>query len=309
MTQPVQAPPTAFVVAGQDRRVQAYVIDLLLAGLGYAAATAAAWAGFFRHGSVVPGIALVAFGVLAVWATGVTMTALGGATPGKAMRGLRAVGATTGRPVGLRSALLRQTIRGLGGVPTLGLGAAMLAWTATVDRTGRRRGWHDQMAATVVVDVRRRREREEPGPPPMVNLTTMRLMPAPAGAAPPQGRLAPSRAPSSPRRWRVSFDTGESVLVEGLGLVGRGPAPREDEQVRHLVALDSADMSLSKTHAQFHVVPDGSLVVMDRGSTNGSTLVRAGVSRMLAARRPTTLVDGDRVRFGDREMRVAQESG
>ena len=35
-------------------------------------------------------------------------------------------------------------------------------------------------------------------------------------------------------------------------------------------------MSLSKTHAQFQVVPDGALVVMDRGSTNGSILVRGG---------------------------------
>ncbi len=47
--------------------------------------------------------------------------------------------------------------------------------------------------------------------------------------------------------------------------------------VHHLVALPSADMSLSKTHAQVGVAPDGALVVMDRGSTNGSVLVRHGV--------------------------------
>jgi pSer/pThr/pTyr-binding forkhead associated (FHA) protein len=53
------------------------------------------------------------------------------------------------------------------------------------------------------------------------------------------------------------------------------------------------------------VVPDGALVVMDRGSTNGSILVRAGVTRRLGGGRPATLRDGDRVRFGDREMTVA----
>ncbi len=59
-------------------------------------------------------------------------------------------------------------------------------------------------------------------------------------------------------------------------------------------------MSLSKTHAQFQVVPDGALVVMDRGSTNGSVVLRRGVSKSLTAGRPATLLDGDTVRFGDR---------
>ena len=69
----------------------------------------------------------------------------------------------------------------------------------------------------------------------------------------------------------------------------------------------SQNMSISKTHAQFHLAGDGALVVMDRGSTNGSILIRRGVSRELSAGRPATLLDGDRVLFGDREMRVARE--
>lgn len=107
--------------------------------------------------------------------------------------------------------------------------------------------------------------------------------------------------------WRVGFDTGETLVVEGLALVGRGPEPRPGESVGHLVPLRSADMSLSKTHAQFQVVPDGALVVMDRGSTNGSVLVRGGVSRPLSAGRPTTLLPGDRVHFGDRTMSVDRD--
>ena len=92
----------------------------------------------------------------------------------------------------------------------------------------------------------------------------------------------------------------ESFVVEGLALVGRRPEPRPGEQVRHLVPLPSTDMSLSKTHAQFQIAADGALVVMDRGSTNGSFLVRQGVPRGLPAGRPATLVPGDHVRFGDR---------
>ena len=107
--------------------------------------------------------------------------------------------------------------------------------------------------------------------------------------------------------WRVTFDSGESFLVEGLAVVGRRPEARPGEPVRHLVPLRSDDMSLSKTHAQFQVAADGVLVAMDRGSTNGSILIRQGVSRELPAGRPATLLDGDRLRFGDREMTVSRE--
>jgi len=107
-------------------------------------------------------------------------------------------------------------------------------------------------------------------------------------------------------RWRVEFDTGEAFEVEGLALVGRRPEARAGEPVRHVVPLRSSDMSLSKTHAQFQVAPDGALVVMDRGSTNGSYVVRQGMSRSLTPGRPSTLLAGDVVRFGDRSMRVEQ---
>jgi hypothetical protein len=105
-------------------------------------------------------------------------------------------------------------------------------------------------------------------------------------------------------RWRVSFDTGEAFVVEGLALVGRRPEARAGEPARHLVPLRSSDMSLSKTHAQFQVTPAGTLVVMDRGSTNGSVVMRQGVPKPLTAGRPMTLLAGDTVRFGDREMTV-----
>jgi hypothetical protein len=155
-----------------------------------------------------------------------------------------------------------------------------------------------------------------------------RLPPPPSGpppAAAPDGRPVPQQAPApaptaaqpvaTQRRpdgaaratWRVTFDTGETFLVEGLALVGRRPEARANEPVRHLVPLRSTDMSLSKTHAQFQVVPDGALVVMDRGSTNGSVVIRKGVSKPLTAGRPSTLIDGDTVRFGDRSMQVTRE--
>ena len=136
-----------------------------------------------------------------------------------------------------------------------------------------------------------------------------RAAPAVAATPPatPSGGKRAARGPTVPARWRVGFDTGEEFVVAGFTLVGRNPEPRPGEAVKRLLALPSADMSLSKTHAQFQVVPDGALVVMDRGSTNGSLLIRGGVTRELAAGKPASLRDGDVVRFGDREMRVVRE--
>jgi pSer/pThr/pTyr-binding forkhead associated (FHA) protein len=118
--------------------------------------------------------------------------------------------------------------------------------------------------------------------------------------------VVPNSVPAA--RWRVTFDTGESFLVVGLTLVGRSPEGRPGEPVHQLVPLRSEDQSMSKTHAQFQVVPDGALVVMDRGSTNGSVLVRRGVPRHLTGNRPATLLHEDVVRFGDRSMTVVKES-
>ena len=295
------------------------------------------------------------------------------------------------RPIGVKLATLRTLILGVATLPTIGFGAAALAWTAMVDPTGWRRGWHDLRARSVVVDIRPApvlAEPEEEAPRQVVNLTAMRLVPAsptpprripsrgrrpaeppqPPPSSPARGRpdahghpppgagLAagrrragrgavrarrPGRTPPGPKarprrppgcwghgpprratgaarrphrahaseptvRWEVSFDTGEQFEVRGLTLVGRRPEPRPGEPVKRLVTLPSDDMSLSKTHAQFQVVPDGALVVMDRGSTNGSILIRAGVTKRLDGGKPATLREGDRVRFGDREMSVAR---
>jgi uncharacterized RDD family membrane protein YckC len=153
-----------------------------------------------------------------------------------------------------------------------------------------------------------------PAPAPPPPQPAARPVPATPPPAPPGSAGQPvatqRRADAAPgvATWRVTFDTGETFVVEGLALVGRRPEPRGGEPVRHLVPLRSTDMSLSKTHAQFQVVPDGVLVVMDRGSTNGSMVIRKGVSKALTAGRPATLIDGDTVRFGDRSMKVIRET-
>lgn len=350
------APPAARtaphdVPAGLERRFYAFVLDRLLLWSLYAAASTGAAAWFLRDERWLPGVAVIAGTVLLLGVAGVVVVGLWGLSPGKAALGLRVLDAETGRPLGIPRALLRWLVLAVATLPTFGFGAAALAWTALADPTGRRRGWHDLRAGSLVVDVRPPGEPEVQAvdePRPVVNLTAMRLVPpsptpparppalpaphdpeAPTPVSPRQGlgwplvgatpdghgsrpsEPPPAAAPPGRRvrqlaRWRVTFDTGEELQVEGLVLVGRRPEPRPGEPVGTLLALASSDMSLSKTHAQFQVVPDGALVVMDRGSTNGSVLVRGGLYKRLEGGRPATLKDGDRVRFGDREMTVAR---
>ena len=373
---------TEHLAAGADRRFYAFFVDCLFAWGVIGGEAYAAYTLLIEPGRLWAGVAAIAGTVLMVWLIGSMLVGLFGLTPGKALVGIRVLSFEDARPIGLLRAMLRTLILGVATVPTLGFGAAALAWTAMVDPSGWRRGWHDLRTGSVVVDVRpipMVEEPEEEAPRQVVNLTAMRLVPAsptpprrvptrgkrppvppaplPEAVAPPAPLPAPptvtprqglgwplvgeapadaSPAPSDaavrgtrptappeppegdrtqprppdtaapPVRWQVTFDTGEQFEVRGLTLVGRRPEPRPGEPVKRLVTLPSDDMSLSKTHAQFQVVPDGALVVMDRGSTNGSILIRAGVTKRLVGGKPATMRDADKVRFGDREMTVAR---
>ena len=113
------------------------------------------------------------------------------------------------------------------------------------------------------------------------------------GPATPAGTTAP----------RVRLSDGRE-LAPGTTLVGRAPAPRADEQADALLAV--ADERVSKTHLTVRV-EDGAVLVVDRGSTNG-TVVHApdGTSRPLAAGEPHELADGDVVVLGSTTLTVGE---
>lgn len=301
--------------APPDRRFHAFVVDRAVAWPLEAVAVLAGWR-LWTGGSPAVGVTVAVVGVLAVVGAFAALLGVRGSSPGRALLDVRVVGADHGAPIGVAAALRRSVVLGLATVPTLGLGAASLAWTALADGSGRRRGWHDLRAGSVVVDVRPQPDVVEEAveaPQPIVNLTALRLVPVEGRRR--ADRVEPPLQPAEPTRpvdlrraaprWRVTADSGESVVVDGPTLVGRRPEPRPGEDVRHLVALPSHDMSLSKTHAALHVAADGVLVALDRGSTNGTVLVRGGVTRELPVGRPTTLLAGDRVRLGDRLLTVS----
>lgn len=316
-------------IADPDRRFYAFAIDRMIAwGVDLLVVVLAAHH-LFARGQTRLGIIVVVGTVLVVGATFALLAGTTGRTPGTALLGLCLVHTGTGEPIGIGSAMLRTFVLGVATVP-FGFGLAALAWTAVTDATRMRRGWHDHLVSSVVLDTRPVPAPEEPediGPRHVVNLTAMRLMPpgrapselppaalparvparVPAPVRPRHAATEPVvRAPLPATIWQLAFDTGEYVVVDTLVLIGRNPEPTTAERGARLVALPSADRSVSAIHAQVVVAPDGALVVTDRHSTNGSLLVRQGLHRPLTPGRATTLLPDDVVHFGDRTMTVVR---
>lgn len=109
---------------------------------------------------------------------------------------------------------------------------------------------------------------------------------------------------SQPTTLVLELDTGERVPVEGNGvLIGRAPVAGADDA--GLLPVAVADPTLSKTHLT--VRRSGTRVfVVDRGSTNGSSLIHDGVDRALTPGEGIEIAAGDTIRFGERQALVTR---
>lgn len=139
------------------RRLLAFVIDqaaALLLGGGFLVAglvqlpTSETEASSAALGAVVVGAALLlGLGVFQWWYQGTR-----GFTIGKRLVGLRTLSERSGRPVGMGPAFVRLLVPGVANVVP-GVGPALVYASPLFDSTGRRQGWHDKAAGTVVLDV------------------------------------------------------------------------------------------------------------------------------------------------------------
>jgi hypothetical protein len=136
---------------------------------------------------------------------------------------------------------------------------------------------------------------------PTASVPRIRSIDLPSGE--PDAPPAPGPVDSS-FALRLTFSTGESVVVRGGGLIGRLPVAAEGESPGQLISIADAGRTVSKTHLEFGV-SGHRLWVSDRHSGNG-TIIRAadGSARVCRPGRRVIVDAGSRVEMGDQSFTV-----
>ncbi len=114
----------------------------------------------------------------------------------------------------------------------------------------------------------------------------------------------PVAVPDVQSGWVAELDDGRELLVEGLVLLGRNPQPQPGEEDAQLIKLADETRTVSKSHLAIGLDTAG-LFVVDRGSTNGSTVTTpAGVSKRVRAGEIAYVDEGSVVSIGDHWLRI-----
>ncbi|MFF2487482.1 RDD family protein [Microbacterium sp. NPDC058062] len=133
--------------------------------------------------------------------------------------------------------------------------------------------------------------------------------PAPAPVGPPAAPATPAPRSSSPADPAtpgvvLEFDSGARIALAGSGiLIGRDPAAGPGDAGLALVPLDDPSKSISKTHLAL-LRTGGSIIAIDRASTNGSAVIRDGVEHALPPGQGIAVRSGDTLLLGERRARV-----
>lgn len=259
-----------------------------------------------------------------------------GMTIGKAVAGLRSVNVRTLERPGVGAVLVRFVIVVAAGVVPI-LGPAFILISPVFDPDGRGRGLHDKATGLWLVDARKgldpydakrmRVARKAVKTEPAVERSALPSLATPTdpasqpeyrpgnrvsagvlGVARPNEQrprsAAPPPKPEPPTRYGLRFESGETVPIVDLALLGRNPDAAEQPGAT-AIALADDSRSLSKTHVLIRPVAQG-LEVTDWHSTNGSALMRSGAEMLLTAERPVLVVEGDGIRMGDRVAQVVR---
>lgn len=140
-------------------------------------------------------------------------------------------------------------------------------------------------------------------------------------AQPPAGKLAPvpPPAPAGPPAtpagppgesgWSAVLDDGRRLTIDGLVLLGRNPQPQPGEEDAQLVKLSDETRTVSKSHLAIGLDQTG-LYVVDRGSTNGSTVTTlSGQSTRCPPYKVVYVEDGSIVSIGDHWLEIRRARG
>ena len=331
--------PPGVQAGALGRRFVAYLVDHLVPALIVLLTVVlpARGAADASTGSATVGWVLIGLWGLLVW----WMFATRAAGPGMRLMKLQLVGFTDGRPIGWGRFLLRALV--LGVLTASGLGLVLML--IMLLRHPRHQGWHDRAANAVVIRQRAlapRSGRTGDSAAAQVTGGSGVAEPSSAGQSPAEqpvgarggatvaavadmGRPATAGADrhastdpgttastavtkqrDSQPLWSVVLDDGRHIDVRGLVVLGRKPEARPGEEAAELIKLADETRTVSKSHLSLDVGPRG-LVVMDRGSTNGSTVTAPeGAAQRCTPWEPVQLAPGAVVSMGDHWLKVQQ---
>jgi uncharacterized RDD family membrane protein YckC len=109
--------------------------------------------------------------------------------------------------------------------------------------------------------------------------------------------------------WHAVLDDGRRVVVDRLVLLGRNPQPAPGEEDAELIKIADETRTVSKLHLAMGVDESG-LYVVDRGSTNGSTVTTPGGATRRCVPGETVYVNpGSIVSMGDHWLEVRRGNG
>jgi uncharacterized RDD family membrane protein YckC len=132
-------------------------------------------------------------------------------------------------------------------------------------------------------------------------------MPGQAAQDLPDETAAAGRSPYV-RDWSILLDDGRRIPLEGLVLLGRNPQPDAGEEDAQLIKIADETRTVSKSHLAVGVDVDG-VYVVDRGSTNGSTVSTTnGMSARCKAGEMVRVGEGAIISIGDHWLEITRGS-
>jgi uncharacterized RDD family membrane protein YckC len=141
------------------------------------------------------------------------------------------------------------------------------------------------------------RSQEAGSPPEEAATTTARVRP-----------VAVPRDANAQTGWLAVLDDGREIPVNGLVLLGRNPQPQPGEEDAQLIKIADDTRTVSKSHLAIATDADGAFVV-DRGSTNGSTVTASsGVSTRCQVGERVRVAEGSIVSIGDHWLEIRHRS-
>jgi uncharacterized RDD family membrane protein YckC len=110
------------------------------------------------------------------------------------------------------------------------------------------------------------------------------------------------------QEWSILLDDGRRIALDGLILLGRNPQPDAGEEDAQLIKIADETRTVSKSHLAIGL-DSGGVYVVDRGSTNGSTVSTTnGMSTRCKAGEMVRVSEGAIVSIGDHWLEITRGS-